>query len=632
MALLTGKSRSSDGCWTCRLRRKKCDEVRPVCKACDALEIDCLYGDQKPEWMDGAERQKEKAEWLKLEVKRKAGQRRERRYLQMLEHGVESLNVSQLEEHSDQEDETHHHSPHDSASSAYSTQPRGSMEPSAQHSEQSLMSTLTSPAPPSDTSAGPAMGIDERELNMVMLYLDYVFPFLFPFYRPRLVDAGRGWLLVLFSRNKALLHTVLSLASYFFNIVFSQRSQAGIEDSPACVTHNWDELQRQQEIALKELQAEMQRIIARGVAGYLAETNRVMASVIQLLMFDVAVANLGAWVMHLDAATEIFLLIFKEYATSPPPDSHPCFISLLIALGVRPFSYTPKGHPWSADQASLRFSTALLLTVDTLSATTLQRVPRLYDLHQHLLTEPDEAMRAAIPDGEKEYVLPHINIKEFVGIHNWVLLSLGEIAALDAWKKEHRCSGTLSIPDLVSRGAMIECALRRHLAALDLEDPRGEAGASEHDFPLLAFIAQPGQTDTARLAEMSVWMTRIWGQALLTYLSVVVSGWQASSVEIRTSVALTIKLLRAVPQPSGGCMRTLVWPISVTGCMAALEEEASFREIAAAMGPLRTVGAMSQALSIMEHVWANRAAVEADPEAWDFAVCFNCLGFPALLV
>jgi len=68
-----------------------------VCNACSALEIDCLYGDDKPVFMDNGPLQKEKADWLKQEVKLRATRRRERRYLQALELGIETLDVSQVE-------------------------------------------------------------------------------------------------------------------------------------------------------------------------------------------------------------------------------------------------------------------------------------------------------------------------------------------------------------------------------------------------------------------------------------------------------------------------------------------------------------------------------------------------------
>jgi hypothetical protein len=38
------KPRSRNGCWTCRQRKVKCDEVRPVCASCSRLGKDCGYG------------------------------------------------------------------------------------------------------------------------------------------------------------------------------------------------------------------------------------------------------------------------------------------------------------------------------------------------------------------------------------------------------------------------------------------------------------------------------------------------------------------------------------------------------------------------------------------------------------
>lgn len=45
---------SKGGCWTCRLRRKKCDEQREgdSCRTCKRLAIECLgWGPKRPDWM-----------------------------------------------------------------------------------------------------------------------------------------------------------------------------------------------------------------------------------------------------------------------------------------------------------------------------------------------------------------------------------------------------------------------------------------------------------------------------------------------------------------------------------------------------------------------------------------------------
>jgi C6 transcription factor Pro1 len=610
-----------------------------MCEACAALEIDCLYSDEKPEWMDNGPLQKEKADWLKQDVKRKAARRRERRYLQALELGIETLDVSHADD-SDPGNGALHEvdegmdrasvslpaatAPYSSPSST-SSKPGSSPQSSGHQDDRSALSAITSPTAPSPEAPElpSSSTIADWDQNTVVLYLDYVFPFLFPYYQPALLDAGRGWLLVLFNRNKALLHTVLSVSSYFFHVVLDHTN---CTQSEPCKTHSNTELSKQQALAIQELQIEMQRIVAHGVKGYLVETTRVMASIIQLLTFEVAIADGNNWVMHLDASTELFSMIVREHGDVPGMNAT-CFISLMVQLGSRPFSYTPKNHPWSADQASLRFSVAQLLFADTLAATALEQPPRLMHHHQSLLTEPDEDMRKSFPDTDREYLFPHIDLTEFIGIPNWVIISIGEIAALDSWKKGMKRSGSLSVAQLVHRASVIEQSLRNNMAAQEIADRR-ELDSTRIRDPLLDLVSRPGLYPREfSTASSSHW--RVWAQAVLTYLNAVVSGWQPSNPEIRNSVATTIQTLLNFPSPS--CLRGVIWPITVTGCMANPEEEQTFRDLIGALGPLRRFGTSLKALAIMENTWANRANNEDNADQWDFAACFRSLGQPALL-
>ncbi|KAL0931141.1 C6 transcription factor [Colletotrichum truncatum] len=70
MATKPAGTRSTDGCWTCRLRRKKCDETPPVCQTCTSLGITCHGYGVRPSWMDRGPLEKEKAQSIKLEIAR----------------------------------------------------------------------------------------------------------------------------------------------------------------------------------------------------------------------------------------------------------------------------------------------------------------------------------------------------------------------------------------------------------------------------------------------------------------------------------------------------------------------------------------------------------------------------------
>ncbi|KAK6860978.1 fungal-specific transcription factor domain-containing protein [Apiospora arundinis] len=61
-------TRSQHGCWTCKLRRKKCDESRPTCQTCESLLITCEGYGPRPTWMDRGPLEKETAEKVKMAV------------------------------------------------------------------------------------------------------------------------------------------------------------------------------------------------------------------------------------------------------------------------------------------------------------------------------------------------------------------------------------------------------------------------------------------------------------------------------------------------------------------------------------------------------------------------------------
>ncbi|KAJ5980252.1 hypothetical protein N7481_007550 [Penicillium waksmanii] len=60
--------RSRSGCFTCRLRRKKCDEGHPSCKACTNLSLKCEY--KRPMWWASAEQRRMQKERVKDIIKK----------------------------------------------------------------------------------------------------------------------------------------------------------------------------------------------------------------------------------------------------------------------------------------------------------------------------------------------------------------------------------------------------------------------------------------------------------------------------------------------------------------------------------------------------------------------------------
>ena len=66
---MNGPLRSKQGCYSCKLRKKKCDEGRPRCLVCESLSITCYGYGPKPDWMKDREKERAVANSLKEIVK-----------------------------------------------------------------------------------------------------------------------------------------------------------------------------------------------------------------------------------------------------------------------------------------------------------------------------------------------------------------------------------------------------------------------------------------------------------------------------------------------------------------------------------------------------------------------------------
>ncbi|GAW11586.1 hypothetical protein ANO14919_009330 [Xylariales sp. No.14919] len=624
------KLRSSQGCWTCRLRRKKCDEARPVCAACEGLEINCHYSDTKPEWMDGGAREKQMADELKVMVKQKANERRERKWGQLptLADLSPSAQTQQQQEHESSDHlmaDAGDPAPSDDGSSDRDPSSTALSEASSSQTETGNTSSGCSspPKPPQAEKIQPAVDSfpenkSEVEVTYTMVYLDYVVPFLFPFYRPDLLESSRGWMLVLLMKNRALFHTALSLANWLYAVIFdSMNGEHG-----DCRRANWAELQTHQEIAIKALQEDVKALNECGVANAFRECISCIQSVIQLLEFEVAMGDTANWQVHHEVAVVMFDQLITHHASTTDRDGTPttAWASILDRIGF-PFRRIPLGggrHILTSDQSAFKFYTAYLLWIDIIAATAHGEAPRLRKYHAELL------------QGDT----PGIHLGDYVGCQSWAMLEIAEAAKLAAWKREQQSNGSLSMVELVRQTCAIETRLRQKMETLEgfpvdrasnIYDPSAYHPVTPYSGFHEMLAASGGQKVLAVGLH-----TRIWAQAAVTCLHVIASGLQPSLPEIQASVQATIELFRALPSPLA--LRTLIWPFAVTGCLALQEQESFFIELVNNIGAMQVFGTVKEALSIMQFVWGHRDSCCIDPQMWDMATCFSLLGHCSLMV
>lgn len=608
--LLSGKVRSQSGCYTCRLRRKKCDENRPICEGCKALEITCHFGEEKPEWMDGGAKQKAMAETIKAQVKKQASQRRDRKYLEMLEHetGMVSLDDKPATAKSSVISPVVR-APHvvdiplDSASGSSGPSPP---EDTPWHSQ------LFGPSPANASRKGgiQADNYDSgQDTHLTMVYLDFVIPYLFPHYHPHLLVGGRGWMLdVLLHSNRSIFYTAISLASYFFGVLLAN----GEPGHAACTDRMQHQLQKQMERALKELQKDITEINAKKPAFHIREGLVVMQSVLQMLIFEVSTASNDNWKMHLDAAVALFMQIL------PNPDGWTENLHTLWTpkwpppeMGIR--------RPWSTDQASIRFFAASLLHMDVMSSVATSSPPRLQAYLPAVVPSTPQDAWTLMPQSAKP-----LRIEEFLGIYNCVLHLLADVATLDAYKKAQRKAGCLSVADLVARGQPISDRINLQLSTLE-----EQFAAMTTPQKMISLVQDPliSLNPQGACPPNFVLHNLIWAYTVKIYFHVVLSGWQPSSSEIRSAVDSLTDLLHGLP--AGKTMQTMAFPYCVGGCLAPEEYEDRYREMVRRLGPLQVFGTLREALAINERVWANRGQLD---ESWDISKCLNVLGHSVLLV
>lgn len=431
---------------------------------------------------------------------------------------------------------------------------------------------------------------------LTTFYLQSVLPFLFPFYRPSIARGGSAWSLELMIRSPVVRQATLCQGCFFFCLAQGTDSREVICDTVFSQVRE----------AFQSLERAIQAMNGRDIIENPHGAVQIMASIVQMLHFEVAALTFENCGAHLNAALALFGQIFDRSCTVEPVGLRAQFNAFMDRLG--PSSYIPPAEHIripSAEQDASYFSTALLLFDDIIASTTLQKRPRLYQYH-HSLLESTEGRE------------PVINLEEVIGCQNTTILQIGEIAVLDEWKKEYQNAGNLNVIELASRATRIKNALEGQIVRIEGE-PTEACKISGNVLDLLA--PNDGVSSSRRL------VTLVWTRAALLYLLVVVSGWQPASDEVRYHVGQIIDLLANKLSPNT-LIRSMVWPFCIAGCLAEPARRAELRRMVEALQPSIVFSTVRKALQVMENVWHRK---EEDMYQ-DFYACFKAYGDMVLLV
>lgn len=532
-----------ENCWTCRLRRKKCDGTLPVCQVCANLEISCHYSETQPEWMDGGSRQKAEAQRQKSEVKSRASQKRKEKIIRRIQSELlPSPNPDEFR----------------SGASLAAATPQAPERQSKAESAAENSSALWLP-----NSNG------DYEIGLAVAFMDHAFPLLFPFYQPAVLDGSRTWLLAMMMKDRTFRLQTNAITSYLLSVI-PCRSET-ITNS--CKLYALEGAQRARDLATAHFQADLAILITRNIHDNIFETASLLINMASTLDLERVLADGDEWQVHLQAALDLLRDLLRD-DSGLQASNWPLILDQLSDASI------PAGSDmWSVEQAAFRFSVAKLVVFDIIASSSLERPPSLLSHHQELL-RVDRDLKDRNP----------LHLADVNGCQNWAMCLLGEVVALGAWKKEQAHTG---------------CGVRLNLRAEELRK-RLERGLSQLDQSLAPPITLTLDTITARLSPSTSLVTKLWAYATLALLYTIVEGWQPASDQVREKIsraADVFKELLLFPMH----LRTQAWPLFVVSCLASDEERIFYRALADKMGALAHFGPIQLTRRIWDKIWTDEA-------------------------
>ena len=320
--------------------------------------------------MDGGVEQKKMAEQLKREIKENAHRRQEGRVVHISRDQVPVAEASTGELIA---------LPQESPSDLTTTTPdihNDELEPSPEASTIWLQRGADCTLASKHTLGNIAFG--RPETILLTFYLEHLHPFLIPFYRPSLLQGGRAWIFEMMISSPVVRQATLCQSSYFFSLARGTADRDEI----------WEKVLTQTTDAFGVLRQALQVIDESGIADHPHGAVRTMASIMQMLRFEIAVSSFHNWQTHLNAALVLFRQILDTAVGSGEPGLSFDAVTVISRLGLLPSSPSwPSQNDQvpSAEQAAFRFSSTLVILDDIIASTALQEQPKLYEYHHNLL-------------------------------------------------------------------------------------------------------------------------------------------------------------------------------------------------------------------------------------------------------
>ncbi|KAH9904155.1 fungal-specific transcription factor domain-containing protein [Xylariomycetidae sp. FL2044] len=556
--------RGKHPCWTCRLRKKKCDENRPGCSTCGLLSIECYGYGPKPDWVGDGAAEKVIMDDLKKIVKHTSRRKPTRsrpsqtpvvRLASKHSHGSPSSSS-----HSSGSNHLlHSNSPSDDASSLDVAAARHRLDgQSPQHDEDGITASLI---------------MSPKQSTLLMLFLDKVFPLQYLMYKPDILNDGRGWLLAILLRTKPLYHAVLALASYYRLMTISAMV------SPACRAVAMTQSENHLGLSLAELQEAMKlvdHLAGKKRAKY--DTGTVF-SIIQLVFFELFTGKDSTWRIHLNAVVEVYNQVFQDGLASLDSSER----SKEIIRGDLPLR--AEDVFVKQEVLAFRFMGGSILWLDIISSITTGTTPKLLQFHSDLTASS------------------HTRLDDIMGCRNWVMVQIARIAAHQARRPKANGQTTLQQAESDFDASQIGVDIEYLQSSEDL----GLINISEG----LHHNAYEASRDDVAV------ITRAFADMASVYLHLVTYGFQNLEI-IESTVVRALKMIRT--QVPSSLLPTLVPPLYIIGCVVREGKDREYVRACFSSAPIKDplFQHREKILATLEDIWSNRRSATAF--SWDDAL------------
>ncbi|OJJ69567.1 hypothetical protein ASPBRDRAFT_32393 [Aspergillus brasiliensis CBS 101740] len=553
-------ARSSTGCWTCRLRRKKCDEHWPACQACQLRGLACENQEAKPHWMDGGSRQAKQLAVVKKQVKASARRRREA-WLRGSQYRFKEDNLPHQSHHptGERSSSTVHKSSEDETLVGdlpyFADQAETLLTPEWSELEclQHPQSIIHNPA------TRVASGLETNSPNessysgdLVFHYINRVFNAQFPAYM-LLPHASEGWILQSMLSSRLVSCATMSVSQLYLAVSFKTSddptastcaTSSPASSSPA--TCYFD--------TLMQLRGEIAQLIEDCNGGERIQFINLALAMIQLIYYEIWSGNNDRFELHMNASRSIL-----DRALEMLQDVASC------TEGTSPHH--------DQERVALTFLTSAFTWLDISAVVSFNKRDTFFDVDR-ILAHGD------------------IRVAEVTGCQPWILSVMIRVARLISWKRAQVEDETLDVLVFAQKAYDIRKALDAGLVNL--------SGAPDQNRPSQSVVVQ---------------LTRVYASACLLYLNMEISATLPNAADIERGVAQTLLFVEALDNPA--MLRCCVWPFCVAGCLASPSQAPRFRQLfQTSMKSGTDSPGLSDSICFMERCWELRQQGASEAVNW----------------